>query len=60
MAIGGVAMEATILSSGPAATAIASALVKCALGFLAYREPVTATKIAGVGACLIGLWLINR
>ena len=48
------------VSVGPMVKNALIAIALLALGFFAYKEPMTATKIAGVGACLLGLWLINR
>ncbi|MBL0173196.1 MAG: hypothetical protein IPP90_21440 [Gemmatimonadaceae bacterium] len=36
------------------------AVVLLALGVLAYREPLSATRVAGVALCLGGLWLVSR
>ena len=48
------------ISVGPIVKNTIIAIALLALGFLAYKEPVTGTKIAGIGVCLLGLWLINR
>jgi drug/metabolite transporter (DMT)-like permease len=36
------------------------AIVLLALGGLAYREPITLTRLAGVALCCGGLWLVTR
>ena len=48
------------VSVGPMVKNAIIAIALLALGFLVYKEPVTGTKVAGIGACLLGLWLINR
>ena len=48
------------VSVGPVVKNALIAIALLALGFLVYKEPATGTKIAGIGACLFGLWLINR
>lgn len=48
------------VSVGPMVKNALVAIALLALGLFAYREPLTASKVAGVGACLIGLWLTNR
>ena len=48
------------VSVGPVLKNAILAVALVAVGYLAYREPVTFTKLAGIGACLIGLWLLNR
>ncbi|MDO4797689.1 MAG: EamA family transporter [Coriobacteriales bacterium] len=48
------------VSVGPMVKNALIAIALLALGYLAYKEPMTGTKVAGVGACLLGLWLINR
>ena len=48
------------VSVGPMVKNALIAIALLALGFLVYKEPVTGTKVAGIGACLLGLWLINR
>ena len=30
------------------------------VGYLVYKEQVSATKIAGIAVCMVGLYLINR
>ena len=36
------------------------AVILLAVGYFAYREQLSVTKLCGVGVCLAGLWLINR
>lgn len=48
------------VSVGPMVKNAIIAIALLALGFLVYKEPVTGTKVAGIGLCLTGLWLINR
>ena len=48
------------VSVGPMVKNALIAIALLALGFLVYKEPVTGTKVAGIGLCLAGLWLINR
>ncbi|MDO4503425.1 MAG: hypothetical protein Q4D06_09660 [Coriobacteriia bacterium] len=48
------------VSVGPLVKNALIAIALLLLGLLAYKEPITASKIAGVGACLVGLWLINK
>ena len=48
------------VSVGPVLKNAILAIALVAVGYLAYREPVTFTKLAGIGACLLGLWLLNR
>lgn len=36
------------------------ALALIIVGYLLYKEQVSATKIAGIAVCMIGLFLINR
>jgi drug/metabolite transporter (DMT)-like permease len=38
----------------------AVAVVLLALGALLYREPISLTRLSGVGFCLVGLWLVTR
>jgi multidrug transporter EmrE-like cation transporter len=30
------------------------------VGYLLYHEAITFTKLAGIGICLVGIFLINR
>lgn len=45
------------------ASLVANATVAVALlglGVLVFREPVSLTRLSGVGLCLAGLWLVTR
>ena len=66
MAIGGIAMEVKILLGGPSALVIASALIKCALGFMTiylmektfrYKEEGTLNK--GKIICLLSTYALT-
>ena len=48
------------VSVGPMVKNAFIAIALLALGFLVYKEPMIGTKVAGMGLCLAGLWLINR
>ena len=48
------------VSVGPMVKNALIAIALLVLGFLVYKEPMTGTKVAGIGLCLAGLWLINR
>ena len=48
------------VSVGPMVKNAIIAVALLAVGLLVYKEPVTGTKVAGVGAIFLGLWLINR
>ena len=36
------------------------AVVLLGIGVIAFREPVSVTRLSGVGLCLAGLWLVTR
>jgi drug/metabolite transporter (DMT)-like permease len=36
------------------------AIALLAVGALAFREPVTLPRLAGIATCLAGLWLVSR
>ena len=36
------------------------ALALLVVGYLVYKEQITATKVAGIAVCMLGLFLINR
>ena len=36
------------------------AVVLLALGVLVFREPLSLTRLSGVGLCLVGLWIVTR
>jgi drug/metabolite transporter (DMT)-like permease len=38
----------------------AVAVLLLGLGVLFFREPISATRLAGVGLCLAGLWMVTR
>lgn len=66
MMIGGIAMEVKILLGGPSALVIASALIKCALGFMTiylmektfrYKEEGTLNK--GKVICLLSTYALT-
>ncbi len=45
------------------ASLIANATVAVALlglGVLVFREPVSLTRLSGMGLCLAGLWMVTR
>ena len=48
------------MSVGPMVKNAIIAVALLAVGLFVYKEPVTGTKIAGIGSILLGLWLINR
>lgn len=48
------------VSVGPMVKNAIVAVALLAVGWLVFKEPLTGTKVAGVGMCLAGLWLINR
>ena len=48
------------VSVGPMVKNAIIAVALLAVGFFVYKEPVTGTKVAGIGSILLGLWLINR
>ena len=48
------------LNTGYMVKAIILAMMLVFVGYLLYKEPITATKIAGVCVCLAGLFLINK
>jgi drug/metabolite transporter (DMT)-like permease len=41
-------------------TQASAAIVLIALGWLFFKDRLTATHLAGVALCLAGLWLVNR
>ena len=48
------------VSVGPMVKNAIIAVALLAVGLFVYKEPVTGTKVAGIAAVLMGLWLINR
>lgn len=55
------AYRAGWLLSNASLTANATvAVMLLALGVVVFREPVSISRLAGVGFCLVGLWLVAR
>lgn len=48
------------VSSGQLVYSILLSLCLVLIGAVVYREPIGASKIAGIGVCLFGLFLIGR
>lgn len=48
------------VNTGYIVKAIILAIMLIIVGYLLYKEPIKATKIAGVAVCLAGLYLINK
>ena len=48
------------VSLGALVTQVAAALALLGLGFLFFKDRLTATNLVGVVLCLAGLWLVNR
>ena len=48
------------VSVGPMVKNAVIAVALLAVGLFVYREPVTGTKVAGIGSILLGLWLTSR
>lgn len=48
------------ISLGQLITQSAGALILLAVGVAYFRERLTATNVAGIALCVVGLWLINR
>lgn len=48
------------VSLGALVTQSAAAIALLALGWLFFKDRLTATHLAGVALCLAGLWLVNR
>lgn len=48
------------ISSGELVYSILLAICLCVIGIVAYHEHLTASKIAGIVICLVGLFLINK
>ncbi len=48
------------VSLGALVTQAAAAIALLALGFLLFKDKLTAQSLAGVVLCLAGLWLLNR
>ena len=45
---------------GALVTQVAAALALLGIGYLAFKDQVTLSKLIGVALCLAGLWLVNR
>ncbi len=48
------------LSTASVTANVSLAVVLLGIGTLAFREPWSFSRVAGVGFCMIGLWLVNR
>lgn len=48
------------VSLGALVTQASAAIALIALGWLFFKDRLTATHLAGVALCLAGLWLVNR
>lgn len=48
------------VSVGNIVQAIFVAIALLVVGVLIYKEALTATKVAGIAACLVGIFLLNR
>lgn len=48
------------VSLGALVTQASAAIALLALGWLFFKDRLTATHLAGVALCLAGLWLVNR
>lgn len=48
------------VSVGNIVQAIFVAIALLIVGVLIYKEALTATKVAGIAACLVGIFLLNR
>lgn len=48
------------VSIGALVTQVAAALALLALGILFFKDRLTATNLAGIALCMLGLWLVNR
>lgn len=48
------------VNTGYIVKSIFLAIMLIIVGYLLYKEPIKATKIAGVAVCLAGLYLINK
>ncbi len=48
------------INTGYVVKAISVGILLIAVGYLAYREQITMTKVAGIAVCLAGLVLINK
>jgi len=48
------------LSTASVTANVSLAVVLLGIGALVFREPLSFSRVAGVGLCLLGLWLVNR
>ena len=48
------------VSVGNIVQAIFVAIALLVVGVLVYKEALTATKVAGIAACLVGIFLLNK
>ena len=48
------------LSFGALVTQVSAAIALLGLGYLFFRDRLSATNIVGVALCFAGLWLVNR
>lgn len=48
------------ISLGQLITQSAGALILLVVGVAFFRERLTATNLAGIALCVVGLWLVNR
>jgi drug/metabolite transporter (DMT)-like permease len=48
------------LSTASVTANVSLAVVLLGIGTVAFREPVSFSRVAGVAFCVLGLWLVNR
>jgi drug/metabolite transporter (DMT)-like permease len=48
------------LSTASVTANVSLAVVLLGVGTVAFREPWSLSRVAGVGFCVLGLWLVNR
>lgn len=48
------------ISTAPLLANVTVAMILLGIGAVAFREPITATRAAGIVLCLAGLWLVAR
>ena len=58
--VGAVISIALFLTIGNIVQAIFVAIALLIVGVLVYKEVLTATKVAGIAACLLGIILLNK
>ena len=49
-----------VLGNASLTANVCVAVILLAVGALVFREPLSATRLTGVGVCLLGLWLVTR